>query len=375
MKKRVIALVLALALGMGFLALASGESVITLSYLNNTLAPELQNAIDARIPSTSGISEYADEAVDKLSREGVLDALTRRVYGKLQLKGDYLYVSANREAISVSKGDVIAGLPGTTVVLEKGSATVANNTIINISTGYEAKAGSAVALNNSYFIPAWDGSGIYITSDSARVLVDGVYRIVPLSYRAQYFDLADALKKMDLFRGTNVGYELSRGATRAEALVMLLRMLGEEDEALKFTGSHPFTDVPEWVDKYVAYAYNMGYTNGISYTKFGSSNATTASHYATFILRALGYDDSKGDFKWDKSLAFAAERGIITNGEKTMIEKSAFMRDHLVYLSYYSLFAHIKGAESTLLDKLCNNGTVNVNIAQNAISCVSRARL
>ena len=67
---------------------------------------------------------------------------------------------------------------------------------------------------------------------------------------------------MGLFLGTDHGYELDRAATRVEGVVMLIRMLGEEEAALAYTGAQPFRDVPEWASKYVAYAYGMGYTKG-----------------------------------------------------------------------------------------------------------------
>lgn len=43
---------------------------------------------------------------------------------------------------------------------------------------------------------------------------------------------------------------------------MLIRLLGEESEALTCTAYQPFTDVPDWALPYAAYAYSKGYTNG-----------------------------------------------------------------------------------------------------------------
>ena len=72
---------------------------------------------------------------------------------------------------------------------------------------------------------------------------------------------AETLHALGLFRGTGEDengvpiYALEKTATRAEALVMLIRLLGEEDAALSSLAAHPFTDVPAWADRYVAYAY------------------------------------------------------------------------------------------------------------------------
>jgi hypothetical protein len=73
---------------------------------------------------------------------------------------------------------------------------------------------------------------------------------------------------------------------------MLIRAMGKESEALGGSWSHPFTDVDSWADKYVGYGYEKGLTKGVSATQFGTGNADS-DMYLTFMLRALGYDDSK----------------------------------------------------------------------------------
>ncbi|MDD2637132.1 MAG: hypothetical protein PHW82_16705, partial [Bacteroidales bacterium] len=66
---------------------------------------------------------------------------------------------------------------------------------------------------------------------------------------------AAALKQLGLFKGvSDTNFDLNRAPTRTESLVMLIRVLGKEAEALNGSFSHPFTDVPSWADKYVGYA-------------------------------------------------------------------------------------------------------------------------
>ena len=74
---------------------------------------------------------------------------------------------------------------------------------------------------------------------------------------------ADKLASLGLFQGTGGGYQLDAVPTRIQGLVMLLRLLGLEDEALACTEPSPFTDVT-WGDNYVSYAYTNGLTNGTS---------------------------------------------------------------------------------------------------------------
>lgn len=371
--KRVIALGLAIISFLCLGVFASSETVISLSYLNGTIKPQLEEELESAVLSMfNGVNA---PNTDVFSKEGVAGDVANRVLERLQMKGFYMYSTEGREEVVLKKDDVLSGLTGTTFIMRSGSAKVINDTIVNITAGVDAKSGAGVAQNTNYMIPKSSGAGIRITSDRATVWVNGVYRIVSLRYRAKYFDRADALKAMNLFKGSNIGYELDRAATRAESLVMLLRLLGEEDEALRYSGKHPFTDVPEWVDRYVAYAYNRGYTNGISKTLFGTSNTTTANHYMTFLLRTLGYNDAEGDFKWDKAVDFAKNAGNITAGEYEIIKKESFMRDHMAYLSYHTLFAKLKGSEQTLLDKLIADGTVSKTVSDRAIAKMSSPRL
>ena len=56
--------------------------------------------------------------------------------------------------------------------------------------------------------------------------------------------------------------------TRSEAAVMLVRLLGKEDEALAQSPSHPFTDVPQWASPYVGWLWTNGLAKGVSATTF-----------------------------------------------------------------------------------------------------------
>ena len=126
--------------------------------------------------------------------------------------------------------------------------------------------------------------------------------------------LAEALKTLGLFKGTDKGFELERQPSRVEAVVMLIRLLGKETEALSGSWTHPFDDVPAWADQYIGYAYENALANGGDDGKFGTG-AATAQMFATFVLRALGYNDSaaKGavDFTYSGAVQYATERGLI----------------------------------------------------------------
>lgn len=159
---------------------------------------------------------------------------------------------------------------------------------------------------------------------------------------------ATALKQLELFKGvSDTDFALNRAPTRTEALIMLIRAMGKESEALSGTWSHPFTDVPSWADKYVGYGYEKGLTKGVSATEFGTGNAGS-DMYLTFMLRALGYDDSKDDFTWDAPDTLALSVGILPDGMDT----TNFMRADVARISWAALEAKLKDGNQTLSQKL-----------------------
>lgn len=168
------------------------------------------------------------------------------------------------------------------------------------------------------------------------------------------------LHNLNLFRGVGVNddgsvdFDLNRAPTRAEAVTMLVRLLGAEDEAAARSWSTPFTDVPNWVKPYVGYAYNKGLTKGIGGNLFGSNKPVTAAEYLTFLLRALDYQDGT-DFTWNTPWTLTDKLGV-TAGEYG--SQSQFLRADAVVVSENALFAEKKGAGQTLLEALAAEGAI-----------------
>ena len=103
---------------------------------------------------------------------------------------------------------------------------------------------------------------------------------------------AVALKQLGLFMGvSDTDFDLERAPTRIEALVMLIRVLGEEEAALNGSWEHPFTDVPVWdgdkANKYVGYAYENGLTNGMENGLFNAGKLLISGLIASFGTIAI----------------------------------------------------------------------------------------
>lgn len=164
---------------------------------------------------------------------------------------------------------------------------------------------------------------------------------------------ADRLYGLELFRGTGVAadgspiYELERVPNRNEAVTMLVRLLGAEDEALSGDWETPFTDLADWAAPYVGYAYENGLTTGVSSTAFGGDAPVTGAQYVTLVLRALGYSDREGDFSWDDPWGLAGELGLAETEPA-----GGFTRGDVAVVSAAALDVPLKGTETPLLSTI-----------------------
>ena len=136
--------------------------------------------------------------------------------------------------------------------------------------------------------------------------------------------------------GTNFG--LSDAMTRAQAVVQVIRYLGAEKDALAGSYTHPFTDVPAWADKYIAYAYANGITQGRSAKTYDPNGTVTEAQFLTFMLRAIGYSDAAGDFKWDAPEDLAKKCGMTD----TTRDGAKFLRGDAMKLCWQTLSAKNK---------------------------------
>lgn len=151
------------------------------------------------------------------------------------------------------------------------------------------------------------------------------------SASAQDTSHADALNHLGLFNGTENGYELSRVPTRAEALVMMLRLWGKEEDVQKNTNKNPFKDTG-WERSYVSFAYANGIVNGISEHRFGGNQPSSLKQYSAMVLRVLGYSETKGDFTYETAVSFAS---IVLGIDLT--KEVEFNRGTLAKISSYVL--------------------------------------
>lgn len=177
---------------------------------------------------------------------------------------------------------------------------------------------------------------------------------------------ADKLVALHLFQGTNSGYQLDNTPTRLQGLIMLTRLLGLEQAALDSDDPNPFTDVSGGGERYVAYAYANGLTAGVTATSFNPSGKLSASNYVTFLLRALGYDDRRGDFDRSSQMDFAVGISLMTPEAGKTLASLTLNRGDMVDLSYAALTCQINGESRTLAEKLRDDGVFTTQEGESA---------
>ena len=378
MKKRVLAVTGAAAVLLcASVALAVGggseDPLVSKRYVDETYAAQVLTQAEERAAQRHDSLHAEAEAALRDSHD---DGLAKLGGGP---SGDS-YQAAFQD-IRVKQGDSIQVTAGSGFLMLAGGGDLSctGKKVIDLSNGWE-KGSGALTEGRRYLVAEDTTATITVTSPTAVLSLEGYYTLTE-GPGTDYNALADALRIMGLFQGSGTGYgsgyDLEQAPTRIQGLIMFLRLIGEEKAALATTAECPFTDVPDWCERYVAYAYEKGYTKGMDEAAFGTNDTLTAGQYVTFLLRALGYSDEgeSPDFAWDTVLQRSVELGVLTAGERQMLESSTFLRAHVAYLSYFALDAKQKDGSGALLDRLTQAGVLDRAVATAVRAAVEVSRL
>lgn len=337
-KKMLVLLPLCLLAIAAVWASAAGDAadpLVSLSYLNGVFTSKVDAAVDSRLSGVQG--------------SGAVEAGTAgeaAAWTETRLKRD----------------DLIQTVTGDGVLLLAGAGQVAYDAgaVVDVTDGTVIPSGESLKVRHRYLVAEDTAANFVITSKTAVVDWRGASTFRS-STAVDYNAMASALKAIHLFQGSYTGYgqgfDLEAAPTRLQALIMFIRVLGEESEALAWNGICPFSDVQAGSSgaRYVGYAYEKGYTNGWSATEFRPSSPVNARQYTEFILRALGYS-SAANTDLSDTLDRAQSAGLLTAGEAAMLQRDPFLRAELVYISYYALEVPVFGTGQTLAQRLMSKG-------------------
>lgn len=252
-------------------------------------------------------------------------------------------------------------------------------TVVDVTTGSTVNSGDALVANHRYMVAEDTSAAFSVTSKTAVIDYLGEYAFV-YSDAVDYNAMASALKMLHLFKGSftgfGEGFDLELAPTRLQALIMFIRVLGEEEAALSWSGTQPFKDIHAGTQafQYVGYAYEKGYTNGYNATQFKPGNPVNANQYTEFVLRAMGYSSAENT-NLEDTMARAEAAGVLTSGETALLRAEKFLRADLVYISYYALEAELPDSRDTLADLLMDKGVFERRDWRNAENMVPSGRL
>ena len=109
----------------------------------------------------------------------------------------------------------------------------------------------------------------------------------------------EVLNAVKVMIGDRGNFRPDAPVNRHEMATIMAKLVLGNETADNYVGTHPFTDVFPWADKYVAACYENGLVSGTSATTFSGNQPLTAVQAAAMMLRALGYKDlSKGATDW-----------------------------------------------------------------------------
>ena len=243
----------------GAYAVASGDSVVSLSYLQSTFFPKAVQAGE----------EVGNQALQKTydSAKAQLDA----VHGGAG-EGGSGSSSDTLQRRTWTDGQIISLSTGAGFLMLDGSATVVHTgAVIDVTAGTEVSSGSALAQNHRYVVGENTDAAVTIRSGEAALGVQGGYSLTPgKGQHTPFYDVSQT----DWFY-TPVGYAYEKGLfsgmdanhfspgspmNRAMLMSVLHRLAGSPGTIAQVS----FTDVPagSWYAQAVVWGAAQGITSG-----------------------------------------------------------------------------------------------------------------
>jgi len=265
MKKKVLILLCAVAVLLGVRVFAAGgtsaDPLISVSYLMDTFAEKLQEAIAQRTEVKT--ATLRDDALDRV------DALGNAELSSIGVNG-WTY-SGNYKVLHLKRGDTISLYMGSGLLwfLGQGSAEAG---LVDITTADEPASGERLKSSHRYLNGAETPVLVTVLSDAAQLSVEGYWLLTESDERVTPF--VDVVKSTDwfydavqfaydrkLFNGVSPNeFAPTFTMNRAMLATVLYRMEGEP----KVTYSAKFPDVPagEWFSDPAEWAGEAGILKG-----------------------------------------------------------------------------------------------------------------
>lgn len=268
--------------------LGSEDSVITLSYLEQNIIPDMV------VRGYERAKTYLDETF--LSVSDVLDTLADGYLHRVGAgeTGGYSDAYGRR---TYSARDVLTLDSGSGVLLEAGRVLLTHTgTVVNVTTGQTVPSGETLAVNCRYLAAEDTQAVLTVESDAARLAVEGNFTVEKSGEKASpftditiYDEYRDAVREVyerGLFAGTGDGsiFAPNIKLDRAMMMTVLFHLAGDPDEE-RFAATMTFPDVKagEWYETYVRWAGQQGISAGYGDGNFRPLQTMTYREVVQFL--------------------------------------------------------------------------------------------
>ena len=189
MKKRLgaIALAVALILVAGVYAVygdsdITGDPLVSLSYINEVLWPEIEDMIERAISGEDIRREEVDTEEDTEEETEEDTEESTEAEPEIPEEPEAQVKSFEYEVLHLTENALLLSETPCEIILRSGSAAAYlagnDNGLADLTDGGELMEGDALVSNHLLMIPRGDGRGVRITSNEAYIMVRGGYRIV-----------------------------------------------------------------------------------------------------------------------------------------------------------------------------------------------------
>ena len=137
--------------------------------------------------------------------------------------------------------------------------------------------------------------------------------LLATSVATKYKKSAEELKSYNIIQGDSSGdLMLDKNLKREDLIVILSRLMNDEERAKKYSSETKFTDLKSASKVYLPYinwAVSNGYIHGVTKDKFGYGDYVTVRQYQAILLRILDYSSEAK--KWDMVSDYAVTYGLM----------------------------------------------------------------
>lgn len=275
--------------------LGEGDSLITLSYLEQNVIP------DAVTQGFDRARTWLDQTFQSVS--DVLDTLADGYLHQVGAGETGGYSDAyGRRTYRVR--DVLTMDTGSGVIVEAGSVLLTHTgTVVNVTTGESVPSGGLLAINCRYLVAEETQAVLTVESDAARLAVEGDFSLQKSGKKATpftditihdwYRDAVNEVYERGLFAGTGDGSIFAPNVKldRSMMMTVLFHLAGDPDEE-RFAATATFPDVKagEWYESYVKWAAQQGISAGYGDGNFRPTQTMTYREVVQFLYNfAISY--------------------------------------------------------------------------------------